>query len=321
MHYDVFNGDADGIFAIHQLRLANPTDDATLVTGVKRDIALLQKIQSVQNGTITVADVSLDKNRQELVELLQRNNRIFYIDHHYAGEIPEDEALEHHIESSATTCTSIIANSFLDGRFARWAMCGAYGDNLDEQANQLAHSADVSGSQRDILKEIGELFNYNGYGTRLEDLHFHPADLYRAVRPYNDPLLFHAQTDIVEQLRSGFAEDMARAEGRKNISPCAPHRMYSLPRSAWARRIAGVFSNRKAREQPEGAHAIIVENDDSTFQISVRAPLVARRHADTLCRQFPTGGGRAGAAGINYLPFDMLDQFTQAFVTIFTQDQ
>jgi hypothetical protein len=41
--YDVFNGDADGICALHQLRLANPRD-AVLLTGVKRDIALLQRV-------------------------------------------------------------------------------------------------------------------------------------------------------------------------------------------------------------------------------------------------------------------------------------
>jgi len=34
-YYDVFNGDADGICALHQLRLAEPRE-ATLVTGVKR---------------------------------------------------------------------------------------------------------------------------------------------------------------------------------------------------------------------------------------------------------------------------------------------
>ena len=38
---DVFNGDADGLCALHQLRLAEPLADAQLVTGVKRDIALL----------------------------------------------------------------------------------------------------------------------------------------------------------------------------------------------------------------------------------------------------------------------------------------
>ena len=39
--YDVFNGDADGICSLLQLRLAAPCD-AVLVTGVKRDIALLR---------------------------------------------------------------------------------------------------------------------------------------------------------------------------------------------------------------------------------------------------------------------------------------
>jgi hypothetical protein len=31
-----------------------------------------------------------------------------------------------------------------------------------------------------------------------------------------------------------------------------------------------------------------------------------------LCRQFPTGGGRAAAAGINDLPADMLPQLIDA---------
>ncbi|MDQ6977782.1 MAG: acetyltransferase, partial [Ghiorsea sp.] len=37
---DVFNGDADGLCALHQLRLAVPVN-STLMTGVKRDINLL----------------------------------------------------------------------------------------------------------------------------------------------------------------------------------------------------------------------------------------------------------------------------------------
>ena len=42
---DVFNGDADGICALLQLRKAEPRD-ATLVTGVKRDINLLAKVDA-----------------------------------------------------------------------------------------------------------------------------------------------------------------------------------------------------------------------------------------------------------------------------------
>lgn len=44
MHtYDVFYGDADGICALIQLRLAKPCE-STLVAGVKRDIALAKKV-------------------------------------------------------------------------------------------------------------------------------------------------------------------------------------------------------------------------------------------------------------------------------------
>ena len=49
-HYDVFNGDADGICALQQLRLAEPRD-AVLVTGVKRDIALLDRVPARAGDT------------------------------------------------------------------------------------------------------------------------------------------------------------------------------------------------------------------------------------------------------------------------------
>jgi hypothetical protein len=38
-----------------------------------------------------------------------------------------------------------------------------------------------------------------------------------------------------------------------------------------------------------------------------------KQGAAELCMQFPTGGGRAGAAGINDLPTDSLDAFVDAF--------
>ena len=42
-YYDVFNGDADGLCSLHQLRLDEPRD-SVLVTGAKRDIELLQRV-------------------------------------------------------------------------------------------------------------------------------------------------------------------------------------------------------------------------------------------------------------------------------------
>ena len=65
--FDVFNGDADGLCALHQLRLAEPRD-SVLITGVKRDIGLLKKVQASAGDHITALDISLDKN----LEALQR---------------------------------------------------------------------------------------------------------------------------------------------------------------------------------------------------------------------------------------------------------
>ena len=42
--YDVFNGDADGICSLVQLRQIEPRD-AVLITGIKRDITLLSQVK------------------------------------------------------------------------------------------------------------------------------------------------------------------------------------------------------------------------------------------------------------------------------------
>ncbi|WP_363153578.1 hypothetical protein [Thiobacillus sp.] len=57
---DVFNGDADGLCALHQLRLADPAD-SELVTGPKRDISLLKRVQAHAGDRITVLDIALSK--------------------------------------------------------------------------------------------------------------------------------------------------------------------------------------------------------------------------------------------------------------------
>ena len=85
MHFDIFNGDADGIFALHQMRLENPQPSALLITGVKRDITLLSRVADKKNCSFTVFDISLDSNRPFLETLLFNNNSVEYFDHHFAG--------------------------------------------------------------------------------------------------------------------------------------------------------------------------------------------------------------------------------------------
>ena len=193
-HIDVFNGDADGICALHQLRLDSPCPDARLITGVKRDITLLDQTRDVQNSVITVLDISLDRNRDALVKLLENRNNVFYADHHFSGAIPHAMNLEAHIDPSPRTCTSIIIDSLLNGKYRRWAVVGAFGDNLNETAADLGEKLGLTGHDLDILKETGVLLNYNGYGATLEDLFYHPAELYRQVQPYENPFDFFADS-------------------------------------------------------------------------------------------------------------------------------
>ncbi|HCS27679.1 MAG TPA: acetyltransferase, partial [Spongiibacteraceae bacterium] len=65
--------------------------------------------------------------------------------------------------------------------------------------------------------------------------------------------------------------------------------------------------------------AVLTHKDNGNYLISVRAPLNNKQGADELCRQFPTGGGRAAAAGINDLPADALSQFIDQFTDFFTR--
>jgi hypothetical protein len=317
MHFDIFNGDADGILALHQFRLHTPKPEATLVTGVKRDIKLLNRIQEVRNSSITVFDISLDTNRDALLPLLDQGNEITYIDHHFAGNIPDTDRLTVHINPAPTVCTSLIVDKLLKGKYRGWAVAAAYGDNLHDSAQEAAAALSLSREQLAALRELGELLNYNGYGADISDLHFAPDALYQALHPYDDPFSFLAESAVLATLRQGFTEDMALAMEQKEMDPSKNNRIYSFPNAPWARRVAGVFSNLRARERKDAAHALIVENDDTTLRISVRAPLNNRKDADTLCLAFPTGGGRTAAAGINSLPAEMLDDFLDRFHSTF----
>ncbi|MDD5757641.1 MAG: acetyltransferase [Desulfobulbaceae bacterium] len=319
MHYDIFNGDADGICALHQLRLAEPQPEAELVTGVKRDISLLARLQRRAGGgdTLTVLDISMDSNKAALTDLLAQGCRVFYADHHFAGDLPPAPGLTAHIDPNPDTCTSLIIDRLLEGRYRHWAIVAAFGDNLHATAQQLAAEMHLDSAQTAMLRELGELLNYNGYGETVEDLHFSPDVLYQALHPYANPLDFFHDSRELAALRSGFAADMNAAHAHQPILEEACGRIYRFPAQAWSRRVAGVFSNEKARERPDLAHALVVDTGSDTVMVSVRAPLAKKRGADTLCRAFPTGGGRAAAAGINALPNDLLQEFMKQFFATF----
>jgi len=312
VYFDVFNGDADGICALQQLRLAQPLE-SRLITGVKRDIALLKQVEPCAGDVITVLDISLDKNRDALISVLDEGALVNYFDHHFAGDIPENLNLDAHINMDANVCTSLLVNDYLHGAYLPWAVTAAFGDNLFDAATDAAKPLGLNQSELDALQHLGTLINYNGYGVTLDDLHFHPADLYRAIAPYANPFHFIAKSEDYQTLDAGYQSDIKQARQLSAVFQTAATAVFMLPDEAWTRRVSGVYGNELAREYPNRAHALATIMDGGNYRISVRAPLINKTGADELCMQFPTGGGRKAAAGINDLPADMLDDFMLAF--------
>jgi len=313
---DVFNGDADGICALHQLRLAHPVESER-VTGVKRDINLLKKVNAKAGVQVTVLDISLDKNRSELVRLLNDDVSVLYFDHHFAGDIPENKNLESHIDTDPDICTSLLVNEYLNSQYLAWAVTAAYGDNLFVAAEKAAKPLKLSREKLEQLKLLGTCINYNGYGATLDDLIFTPEKLYQKIKPYSDPFHFINNEPAYQTLLNGYREDIANARAVQADYESDSHALFILENKKWARRVSGVFANQLAQENPDRAHAMLSKNDNNGFVVSVRAPLNNKSGADELCRKFESGGGRKAAAGINHLPDVDYQKFLAAFLASF----
>lgn len=317
MNYDVFNGDADGLCALTQLRNAQPRD-AELITGVKRDINLLEQVDAGSGSWVTVLDVSLDKNRVGLERILAAGAEVFYCDHHFAGDIPSSKNLQAVINPASDVCTSLLINNYLEGAYLAWAVVGTFGDNLKNSALALAKPLAIDEGKVKLLENLGVYINYNGYGSTLDDLHFRPAELYRLISRYGDPFDFIVDgREHFQTLETGYQQDMTAASALEPEHKDSATAVYMLPNEPWARRVSGVYSNDLANADPNRAHAVLTAKVNGGYLVSVRAPLSNKTGADELCMQFPTGGGRKAAAGINDLPADMLPKFIDTFAAFY----
>lgn len=311
-YFDVFNGDADGICALHQVRLHCPRD-AVLVTGVKRATALLQSVNARSGDTVTVLDVGADENRIALQSLLDAGVRVDYIDHHASQALPAHPLLSATINPDPAVCTAVLVDQQLHGRYRRWAIVAAYGDNLPNTARRLARSLQLPTAERHALLQLGKLLNYNAYGDCVEALMIHPAELYQRLHHYIDPLRFMSEEPLLDELAATLETDLQQAF-------CVPAQRVSsgasvvyLPDAAWSRRVSGTLANQLARDQPAIAHAVLVPMPNQSWRVSVRAPIRGPWEADQLCRQFKGGGGRPAAAGINALADAERSVFIEAF--------
>ena len=309
-----FNGDADGLCALQQLRLAGELDAAVrLVSGVKRDIGLLERVQAGAGERVTVLDIAHDSNRADVARLLAAGARVRYFDHHFAGELPEHPAFASFIDTAADVCTSLLVDRFLEGRFHRWAVAAAFGDGMPGPARALALRQGLGEGDTALLAELGLLLNYNAYGEQPADLHFDPLALAAQLLPYRDPLDFVRDSPSFQRLREGHAADMAEAAALRPWREVPGARLYRLPDAPWARRVSGVLANRLAADDPQRALGMLSARADGGWTFSLRVPAAALE-ADAFCRRYPSGGGRKRAAGINRLADATLEDFAAAFL-------
>lgn len=313
--YDVFNGDADGICALHQLRLHTPAS-TRLVTGVKRDIELLRRVPDGA-AEVLVLDISLDANADDLRRLLDGGTRVQYYDHHSADRAFAHANLRLHRDGSPEVCTSILVDHELGGRYRLWAVVAAFGDNLEQLAHCMALELGLRDGAIAALLQLGQTINYNAYGECIEDLHIAPEALYRELSGYENPFDFIAASDTYRDLREGYREDCARLHALQPYLERPGGAIYLLPPTAWSRRISGVLANRLAARRDGGSFAVLNERSDGSYLVSVRSGAPSLRSACGLCQQFDGGGGRAAAAGITGLPRGQLAGFMKRFCEYF----
>lgn len=326
LHIDVFNGDADGIFSLIQLRKVWP-QASRLVTGVKRDNALLRQItsQEAQGAVISVLDVSFDKNCDDLARMLEHAESVLYIDHHQARTLFAHAKLTTRIDYAADRCTGLLTRDFLFAevkltaelrhQLSLWAIAAAYGDGLDAVAVREAEMLALSATDKKQLAELGRLVNYNGYGLEVGDLHVAPDRLYQRLSQYDSPFAVIADAHSpYSTLKAGYERDLALAQQTKPIVYVPELIAVQFEDAAWARRISGTYANQLAAEHPHQAIVVATPNitptqDPVTLTVSLRAPKSNPQGAGELCAQFPSGGGRAGAGGVNALPQSELKHF------------
>lgn len=310
-YIDVCNGDADGLCSVVQWRLHEP-QRACLITGLKRDIELLDRVQAVDGDKLLVCDLSMRRNLQPLMRLLAAGVSVRYFDHHKVDEIPLHPLLDAHIDVASDTCTSLLVDRYLGGKFRAWAVVGAFGDNLTGVAEGLAVDFGLPVKDRRRLQSLGESINYNAYGDSERDVHISPKHLYEILVRYPDPLSFLEREAIGGELDALRRDDLQRAQAWRPYFQDARVGVYLLPDAPWSRRVSGSLSNILASAEPLRAHAVLKPTVSGDFTVSVRAPLHFPVGAAEFCRSFG-GDGRAGAAGIDHLSAQQLERFVSVF--------
>ena len=313
MYYDFFNGDADGMISTHMYRTFIPKQSKKF-TGIKRDIKLLRHATRLTDSIITVFDVSLKSNGDYVERVLQNNNSIRWFDHHDPGDVDFGKKLSSRIDTSPECCTASLVDKYFDGLYRPWTVAAAFGDNLHEQANAL--NPNFNSEQMDTLQKIGETLNYSGYGNTEQDLIAPTIDVYNDMAQYRNPFNYFRRSRLFHSIHDQMLADKEQLDRSTVLFDEEFGMVVQLPDTVASSRYSGIYSNALAMNNPDKAFAILTLNGDD-FKVSIRAPINRPTGAVTLANQFPTGGGREKASGINVLPQDKIHEFYNHFKETF----
>ena len=313
MYYDFFNGDADGMISTHVYRTFIPKDTIKF-TGMKRDIKLLRHATRISDSTLTVFDVSLKSNDDYVERTLQNNNHIRWFDHHDPGTVDFGKRVQTNIDTDPDCCTAIIVDKYTDGLYRPWTIAAAFGDNLHQQAEEM--NPNMSQERMDTLRTIGETLNYSGYGNSEDDLIAQPIDVYEDMAQYRNPFNYFRRSRLFHSIHDQMLADKEQLSRSTVLFDEEFGMVVQLPDTVASSRYSGIYSNALAMNNPDKAFAILTINGDD-FKVSIRAPINRPTGAVTLANQFPTGGGREKAAGINVLPQNKIHEFYNHFKETF----
>lgn len=330
----LFNGDADGIVGQHILGLETGRPDLR-ITGRKRDIELLKRAPPLEQGELHVLDVSLRRNLDALNALLpvldRGGLRITWYDHHDPGEPPAHPALNLHINQAPETCTAVIVNAVLGRKQPLWAAMAAFGDNLPATASALASAGGASAHEAALLRRVGVLINYNAYGDEPGDALFEAVELAERMELCASALDFCWEQSIIGPLAAQFDADRERFQELAPLVETPAAGAFLVPDQPFGRRYGATWANERVMQNPGQALAVLHPRKDGSYTVSIRAPRdwrggvggvggvgiatggKAAPSAADLASEFPTGGGRKLAAGIDALPADLLERFTDRF--------
>jgi hypothetical protein len=270
--FRVCRGGADGLCAVRQWQLHEPAP-ATLVTGLKHDVDLLDQVALGAAAQVLVCDLPPQRNRQALDRLLGAGAHARWFDHHATGAVvPIHSAFEAHLEESSRTCTSLLVDRHLRGRHRLWALVGAYGARLTATAEALAVASGLGEAQRRQLRRLGEAIDYAACGHRTDDVILPPPRMQRLMWFYASPLAMIASEPVIARIERQRAVDLQCAADIAPLRVDSSARVVALPDAAWSRRVSGCLAAELAGRHPRQAQAVLKARADGTWFVSVRAP-------------------------------------------------